>query len=221
MQSDDRSRDDPLVGVARTDAETASRSTRALGRGLEDVSHLFLSGAGEASAQGGEDPRSTSGPALPRAGIAVLRPGAGLLKDQLRVTLVEYPDALESGLRVLGAAIPCNPYGEIDVLALDRSNQLVIVEVLTTLGDELFLPGISHVDWVARNRANVQRMYPTRAIDLARLPRLILVAPRFSPLTRSAIRQLTGPAIACFKYHSVTLSARTGILIEQLCEKDG
>jgi hypothetical protein len=220
MRSDDRSVDDPLVSIARTDAETASRSTRALGRGLEDVSHLFRSEAGEAGAPGSEDLRLTGGPVIHRAGIAVLRRGSDLPKDQLVATLAEYPDALESGLRVLGVAIPCNPYSEIDLLALDRSNQLVIVEIVTTLGDELLLRGISHVDWVASNVANVQRMYQTQAINLARQPRLMLVAPGFSRLTSTAIRRLTGLEIACFKYHSVMLSARTAILIEQLREED-
>ena len=220
MPSDDRSLANPPADMARRDAGIASRSTRALGRGLGDVSHLFLSGSAETSAQESGESRSTRGSVIPRAGIAVLRPGSGLQKDQLTATLREYPDALESGLQVLGVAIPCNPCGEIDLLALDRSNQLVIVEILTTPGDELLLRGISHVDWVANNVANVQRMYQARAIDLTRQPRVILVAPRFSHLTRSAIRQLLGPEIACVKYHSVTLSARTAIMIEPLREGD-
>ena len=220
MPSDDRTLVNPPADITRTDADIASHSTRALGRGLGDVSHLFLSGSAETSAQESGESRSTRGSVIPRAGIAVLRPGSGLQKDQLTATLKEYPDALENGLQVLGVAIPCNPCGEIDLLALDRSNQLVIVEILTTPGDELLLRGISHVDWVASNVANVQRMYQTWAINLARQPRLMLVAPGFSRLTSTAIRRLTGLEIACFKYHSVALSARTAILIEQLREDD-
>src|SRR5207247_7067285 len=108
--------------------------------------------------------------------------------DQLKAVLLECRDALEEGMRTLGTAVSCGPYGEIDLLALDRFNRLTVVEVDTTLGDGLLLRGISHVDWVTRNLANVRRIYQTWSIDSGGQPRVFLVAPRFSRLLTSAIR---------------------------------
>jgi hypothetical protein len=150
----------------------------------------------------------------------VLRASAGLAKDQLTTTLLDCQDVLEDGLRTLGAAVSCNPYGEIDLLALDRFNQLTVVDVATTLGDGLLLRGISHVDWVTRNVANVRRMYRQWTIDSPQQPRLVLVAPSFSQILRSAIRQLTRPTVTCFRYHPVTISGGIGIFIEHLREED-
>ena len=63
-------------------------------------------------------------------------------------TLLECQEALESGMQTLGAAVSCSPYGEIDLLAVDRVNRLTIVDVETTVGDSLLLRGMNHVDWV-------------------------------------------------------------------------
>jgi hypothetical protein len=131
-------------------------------------------------------------------------------------TLLECQDALESGLHALGAAVSCSPYGQIDLLALDRLNQLTVIDVDTTPGDALLVRGISHVDWVVRNVANVRRMYQQWVIDSPQQPRLVLVAPSFSPSLRGAIRQFTRPTVTCFKYHAVAISGGIGIVIEDV-----
>jgi hypothetical protein len=142
------------------------------------------------------------------------------LKAQLTATLAECQDALEPGLRTLGVAVSCYPFGEIDLLALDQFNQLTIIDVDTALGDDLILRGISHVEWVARNLANVRRMFDMRVMEVARPPRLILVARRFSPAVHSAMRQLSTPKVTCFRYHAVAATGGPGILIEPLVEEE-
>jgi hypothetical protein len=191
---------------------------RALGRGLEDVSHLFLSGAGNPQAYQRVDDgvaQTPAGEPGARRGVAVLRPGAPLSTRQLTATLVECQDALEPGLRALESDVPCGAFGGIDVLALDRANRLTIVDVDTAPGDQLLLRGLGHVDWAARNAATLQRMFPALAIEAAPQFRLVLVAPAFSRLTRSALAQLK-PAVTCFICHAVWISDRTGIFFEPL-----
>jgi hypothetical protein len=65
-----------------------------------------------------------------------------------------------------------------------------------------------------RNAANVRRMYPGWRIDFSRQPRLFLIASRFSPCLRSAVRQITRPDITCLRYHGVEVSDGTGIFFE-------
>jgi len=190
---------------------------RALGRGLEDVSHLFLSGAGNPQAY----ERVDDGVAQPgtRRGVAVLRPGAPLSTPQLTATLIECQDALEPGLRAIGTDVPCGPFGGIDVLALDRASRWTIVDVDTVASDKLLLRGLGHADWAARNAATLQRMYPALAIEAVPRLRLVLVAPAFSQLTRSALGQLRA-TVTCFICHAVWVSDRTGIFFEPLRGED-
>ena len=140
MSSDNRFQSDPVTGGTQPDSNNADRSPRSLGRGLEDVSHLFSSAMRETSGHVQVGDRALERPGVRpacRVGVGVLRPSVSPVKDQLTATLVEYPDALENGMCALGAAVSCSPYGEIDILAVDRFNQFTVVDVETTAGDEL------------------------------------------------------------------------------------
>ena len=192
---------------------------RPLGRGLEEVSHLFLSGSGS-QPPGGRTGEQTSdrtqGRPAGRPGLAVLHPGPPLTRTQVIDTLRECRTALGDDILVVGAGIACSPYGEIDLIALDRLHQLTIIEVQTRLDDGMVARGLSHVDWAVRNLSIVQRVYPNWPIDMTRPPRLVLVAPRFSLALRSGIRQVAAPAVSCFRYSAVDLSGETGILVERI-----
>ena len=187
-------------------ADGHGRGDRPLGRGLEDVSHLFLS-------QRLPEPERSSPPPAPRGGVALLR-AASVSKERLAGVLREFAGALEDGLKPIDANIPCHPCGEIDLLATDRARQLTIIDFATSIDDGLLLRGIGHFDWVARNMPNVRRMCQGQIVDFSRQPRLVLLAPQFSPLLRSALRQLTRPRIHPVKYHTVEAAGCTGILFE-------
>jgi hypothetical protein len=184
-----------------------------LGRGLEHVSHLFLSPkTGDAPASSPEP--ESSAPASPRRNAVVLRP-VQIARDRLAAILpLDWSGALEDGLRTIDARIPCDPCGEIDVLAADRTRKLTIIDFDTTLNDGLLLRGLGHFDWVARNAPNVQRMCPAQAFDSSLPPRLILLAPQFSAVVRRAMRQLTHPQIQWVRYHTVETPGGVGILFE-------
>ncbi len=194
---------------------------RPLGRGLGDVSHLFLSHeTGDASPRTGAPVLSpgpeSSAPSGPRGHAVLLRP-VQVTKDRLAAILpLDWSGALEEGLRTIDAKIPCYPCGEIDLLAVDRTSKLTIIDFDTTLNDGLLLRGLGHFDWIVRNTQNVQRMYPVQGVDSSLPPRLILLAPQFSPLLRRVMRQLTRPQIQWVRYHTVETLAGPGILFESV-----
>ncbi len=196
---------------------SASAQDRPLGRGLEDVSHLFLSQkTGEASASDRaavRSPERSSPPPGSKGSSVLLRP-APPTGDRLVTILMAFDGAIEEGLRAIDAKIPCHPSGEIDLLAVDRASQLTIIDFETTVNDGLLLRGLGHFDWVVRNMPNVQRMYRAQAVNFSLPPRLVLLAPQFSPLFRSVARQITRPQIQWVRYHTVDASGRPGILFE-------
>ena len=201
---------------------SAGAQDRPLGRGLEDVSHLFLSHkTGEASPS---DRAAVHSPEPPspllgsRGGVALLRP-VSVTRDRLAGALMEFDGALEEGLRAFDAKIPCHLGGEIDVLAVDRTSRLTIIDFEMTFDDGLLLRGIGHFDWVVRNMPNVQRMYREQAVNFSLPPRLFLLAPQFSPLLRSVSRQITRPQIHWVRYHTVNASGGPGILFEPVADE--
>ena len=187
-------------------ADGHGRGERPLGRGLEDVSHLFLS-------QRTSEPERSSPLPASRGGVALLRP-ASVSRERLAGVLKEFAGALEDGLKTIDANIPCHPCGEIDVLAMSRSSQLTIIDADTTVNDGLLLRGMGHFDWVVRNMPNLRRMYREHAVNFSIQPRLVLLAPQFSVLLQSVARQITCPQIQWIRYHAVEAAAGPGILFE-------
>lgn len=196
------------------------RSDRPLGRGLEDVSHVFLSQkAGEGSADAGGGWRAER--PLPRqesaAGALLLRPAAGQVpRERIAAALKEFAGALEEGLRVIDAEIACEPCGAIDLLAIDRAGQLTIVDFETTPDDEILIRGLGHFDWLVRNQLNVRRMLRGQAINFSLEPRLFLLAPQFSVRVRCAARLIQRPRMVWVRYHFLETPGRPGIFFEAI-----
>lgn len=199
------------------------RADRPLGRGLQDVSHLFLSqGPDEPSRPADPDPawRVERPPPRPEStpGVILLRPAVEATRQQVAAVLRAFEGALEEGLRMIDAELPCPPYGEIDFLGIDRGGQLAIIDFETTASDDLLIRGLGHCDWVARNLPNVRRMYRGQAINFSRPPRLFLVAPRFSPRMRRAGRLTPSPGVAWVRYRLLETTGQPGIFFEAVEE---
>jgi len=179
---------------------------RPLGRGLEDVSHLFLT----------QKTRDVPVPSDGSVSAIVLRPER-VTRDRLAGILpLDWSDAFEDGLRTVDTKLPCHPWGEIDVLAVDRTGKLTVLDFDVVPNDGLLLRGIAHVDWITRNTQLIQRLHPGQAFDASLTPRLVLLAPQFSPLLRRAMRQLTRPQIHAMRYHVVDTTTGAGILFEAI-----
>ena len=177
-----------------------------LARGLEDVSHLFLSQAPDRRAEKGEEPgaSSTQAPSDPaRPQIPFLLHASPAVNRELLLSLLNRSvAALEDGMRSIDENVPCDPYGCIDLVAVDSRDQLCIINVDIVQKDELLLRGIAHFDWIVRNELIVRRMYHGRVINFSAQPRLFLVAPDFSPLLKCVAQRSTSPKICCFGYRA-------------------
>ena len=180
-------------------------------RGLDQVSHLFLSSHAQPI------PRNNTASPASLTGPAVLTAAPLPQRDQLLSLLRQQTGALEQGMKLMDSDIPCEIGGNIELLGLDAVNQLTVIEVQDKSDDNLLLRGLGHVDWIARSMMPfVRRMYQGQVINAHLLPRLFLVAPEFSPLLTAAVRQAPSVDIRCMKYHAVGLPGGPGIFFEQL-----
>jgi hypothetical protein len=203
-----------------TGSQSAERPDQPLGRGLGQISHLFLSHRLTDMRSGdqppGRPPQSPIPESRPHNRTIYLRRHGEISKTRFVEALRQVQGSLEEGLRVIDSSVPCHPHGEIDVLAVDRANQLIIIEVETASNDSLVLRGLAHFDWVIHNFPNVQRMNPIQSINSSLQPRLFLVAPQFSPLVMSIARHLTEPHISWVRYHVLETGGAMGLFFEPL-----
>ena len=205
---------------SNTTEEESKRQTgeRPLPRGLEQVSHLFISHAlserviPNRSQIGSEEQTHT----VPMEKIiaAVLMPGRSPQRDDLMSLLRQQTGAVEEGMKTIDTNIPCETAGNIELLALDSATRLAVVDLDDKPNDHLLLRGIGHLDWLVQNVQCLRRMHQGPVINWSLRPRLFLVAPDYSPLFRCVTRQTTSIEIHCLKYHAIALSGGTGIFLE-------
>ena len=196
---------------------TSSHPEKRLARGKEDVVHLFLShppGDATISPASGEGP-SDRGPAVPSHPIVTVAcPAASLGKEEIIQLLNANTAALESGLRAIDRAVPCDPSRTIDLLAVDGLSQLVVIALEAAPDDGMLLRAISHYDWIVGHVPILRKLYQGQVINFSSPPRIVLVAPEFSrPLTCAAHRFLS-PRIVCYRYRAIAVPAGTAVFFE-------
>jgi hypothetical protein len=189
-----------------------------LSRELDDVSHLFLSQSPDRTAEKAQRSNITPTQAPPEQARFktpfLLHEALNVSRELILGFLKESAAVLEEGLRAIDANIPCDPFGFIDLLALDSRSQLCIINVDIDQKDESLLRGIAYFDWIIRNTLIVRRMYQGRAINFSAQPRVFLVAPSYSPLLQCAARRSACPEVICFAYRTIAMPGGTGILFE-------
>ncbi len=186
---------------------------------MEDVSHLFLSQPSDRPAGKTENPEVSVGQSAPEPIQStipfLLYSSPAVNRESLLSLLTRNVAVLEEGLRTIDTSVPCDPYGFIDLLAVDSTDQLALINVDVVQNNESLLRGISHFDWVTRNTAIVRRMYQGRMINFSAQPRLFLVAPGFSPLLNCVAQRSTSPKVCCFAYRTAAMPGGIGILFER------
>jgi hypothetical protein len=196
--------------------EENRQTEKRLARVSEDVSHLFLSQSPDRPAEKAETPdiapvQAPSERDQSRA-LFLLHDSPAVNRELILGFLNGGAAVLEEGLRAIDANIPCDPFGIIDLVAVDSRDQLCIINVDVVQKDESLLHGIACFDWMVRNTPIVRRMYQGRVINFSAQPRLFLVAPGFSPLLKCVAQRSTSPKVCCFAYRTIAMPGGVGIL---------
>jgi hypothetical protein len=187
-------------------------------RALDRVSHLFLSQTDRANRERYREAPEGTMEATPenQTPAVVLLASRPVGHGQLISLLREHPAALEEGMKVIDAILPCETPGDIELVGLDSTKRLAVIDVDDRPNDSLLLRGLAHLDWVVRNTPLLRRTYQGQVINFSLQPRLILVAPDFSLLFRSALHQIQPLQIDCLKYYTIALPGGTGFFCERL-----
>jgi hypothetical protein len=191
------------------------RTDKHLARGLEDVSHLFLSreSAGHRDQPQG-DAQEHNPPHSREERLFLLEDKSRPIeRDSLIALLNSNIGLLEDGMKAIDTNVPLDSESPVGLVAVDRFNKPVIVDVDVSGRDELFLRGIYHFDWFVRNGPVVGRMYRDYSIDFSVYPRIFLVAPKYSELLRCAARRFVYTKIDCYRYRLVAGPGGDGILL--------
>ena len=188
-----------------------------LARGKEDVVRLFLTpptGDATISPVAGEV-LSGREPAVPSHPIVTVAfPAAALGKKEIIQLLNAESAALESGLRAIDQAVPCDPSRAIDLLAVDSLSRLVLIAVEAAPDDGMLLRAISQYDWIVGHVPILRKLYQGQEVNFSSPPRIFLVAPGFSQQLTCAAHRIASPRIGCYRYRTIAVPSGTAVLFE-------
>lgn len=104
--------------------------------------------------------------------------------------IINSPDSIEKGLKILGHQVPTVGNRRIDILAVNSEERLIVLELKIVEDDRMLIQGLEYIDWVNENADRIVEIYKSSNLKINPkvIPSLILVAPTFSRTLRTAAK---------------------------------
>lgn len=114
---------------------------------------------------------------------------ATLDEKELESKVMRFPELIESGLVYLEHQRSTGT-GRLDILFVDANKTLVVAELKVAEDANMLFQALDYFDFVNSKIDGFARIHPKHQIDTNKFPRLMLIAPGFSPLMINRCRWL-------------------------------
>ncbi len=116
------------------------------------------------------------------------------IKDssELRKLVIDDVNVIEDGLTVVCEDMPMDSKAKIDLLCHDESGQFVILKLGAKEDDNIFFDGLKMLTHINNVKPLLKFTYKDFKIDASKDPRLIFLAPAFSPQLVDVVKQMQG-----------------------------
>jgi len=113
-------------------------------------------------------------------------------EDELRKIVASDIRVIEEGLAVICDSMPIDTKTKIDILCNDVNGQLVILKLSAKEKDDIFFEGLKILAHINNVKPMLKFSYKDFKIDENKTPRLIFLAPAFSPQLVDVVGQMQG-----------------------------
>ena len=121
-------------------------------------------------------------------------------ENELQKIVVSDIDVVETGLTVICNNMPIDAKTNIDVLSHDEDGQLVILKMSTKENDNMFFEGLKILAYVNSVKPLLKFSYKDFKINDSKMPRLVFLAPSFSPQLVDVVGQMQGIQMDLYKW---------------------
>lgn len=135
-------------------------------------------------------------------------------ESELEQMLIENPDAIEEGLRILENQVPASR-GFIDLLAVDTDGTLVIVELKKESDDRILTQALEYYDFARDNSERFAQIYSDYKIKAHVEPRLFLIANTYSATVLAAARYTNVP-LTLYTYAYLGMGDMRGLYLTEV-----
>ncbi len=135
-------------------------------------------------------------------------------KSNIVKKIFELPDEVESGLKIVDKDVRIADYGSIDVIGVDNSKRLVLIEIGLDDNPQILLDALGHFDWVVRNEEIIRRLYGSSGVDYFGKPRVFAMIPHLSDLFLRISSYFSQLELDLFEYSYVP--SLNGLVVQRI-----
>ncbi|MBU1006463.1 MAG: PilZ domain-containing protein [Candidatus Omnitrophica bacterium] len=135
-------------------------------------------------------------------------------KDELFSLVKKSVESIEHGLRIIDEKIDPEEGGFLDLLGMDLTGQLVVIELTVEENETMLMEALKHYDWVLRNTSLLKRIYRDD-IDFAQSPRVVLIGPLFSLSFRRQMSYIKPIDIKVLGYRCLNVGGQKALFFEK------
>ncbi len=129
-----------------------------------------------------------------------------LSEKDLEDRILKYPYLIEEGLKYLEHQRSTSS-GRLDILFVDSNGTLVVAELKIIEDVNMLFQALDYFDFVVEKIEGFARLHSKDGIDIEKYPRLMLIAPSFSPIMINRCRWLNPDIqVSLFVYQYLSFS---------------
>ena len=138
-------------------------------------------------------------------------------KEEVLHLIAENHKMLDEDLTLIGRDLGTRGEKLWDLVGIDSKKRLSLIDVELRYTDKVLYQIVQRLDWVWEHMGNITKMYSPCEIDSDQMPRVLIVAPSYSPFFKKSITYLTYRVkVDLFTYMYLKSSEGNGIFLEPL-----
>ena len=141
-----------------------------------------------------------------------------LSREELIAALVSYIPAVARGLCLIARSIPLGVGRTIDLMGVDSAGNPVLVVATTRRDEASFLEALDLGIWLERAKGLLRQLLPGSSAEGR--PRLLFVAPEFSPRVLRLSDLIKRQGIELVRYRRIQVGEEAALLMENLTTGD-
>jgi len=136
-------------------------------------------------------------------------------KEEIKNLIAENYKVLDKHLELIGGNLGTRGENLWDLVGIDKDKRLVLISVELRYTDKILYQILNRLDWAWEHIENITKMHSSYEINDDQIPRVIIVAPSYSPFFKKSITYLTYRIrINLFTYTYLVSNAGKGLFLE-------
>jgi len=149
--------------------------------------------------------------------MSILRRVEAFSKEEIKDLIAKNYRILDKNLELIGGSLGTRREMLWDLIGVDKEKRLVLIDIELHYTDKILYQILNRLDWAWEHIENITKMHPSYEINDKQMPRVIIVAPSYSPFFKKSISYLNYKIIInIFSYAYLENNAGKSLFLESV-----